>query len=627
MHEKKSVFYIIDALIFSALILGGIFLLAPISPDPGLPQPTSSVAQDLIGVIENMRLDEINATWVQEQFTDKNITNTSTTVLQQLGEFWAMGEMGLAHALLTQTFAGVNTHHLDFGIWINDELIYTAATTPQTHIASGWRVVSGIEKGKPIKGFVARAQAQHVSGNTTRVISISPEGAAWDDGSVEITKWFDLRNMTINDARLVLSVHADQQNNDVTVDINDGTCYFLRNAFSWEFSNSEGNVGTRDVANCLIDDINKMTIHLNNDGYNGHTHPGMYLQINYTSDALGIQEVVDVSKRFYFDNIRSIESGNDGAGVWASYPFYIPESATDINVSMQIVAHNVRDFGGNDWFWAWDDSWKRRRNYDYTLFVNGEDPIDVDASPDENPIYTYDAMDLSSHLVVGTNIVSLYFNNYGDYVWGDDWVELYSDPYGDPEGSSYIEVNYSIQEDSPYGLLEIATVQPFVSSSDHDMTETFTFPDEAVAMGDIYIHTVQRYSDRITMWADPFSPPGTEVFRSPSSRAVPTTTFVDAEHFSLSPALTNAIRVRDDGSGNEVIGGLSGIEHHFYVPSFVGYADVFATEQEALDDAEARLQEAVGTYLLLEDVETQSNTITKVPSLWGPAIMEVRVWD
>ena len=64
-----------------------------------------------------------------------------------------------------------------------------------------------------------------------------------------------------------------------------------------------------------------------------------------------------------------------------------------------------------------------------------------------------------------------------------------------------------------------------------------------------------------------------------------------------------------------------------YVQSIVGYGATFDTNQEAIDDAIARLKQVLGANINAVEINNDILTLSKVPTLWGPAIFEVRVWQ
>jgi hypothetical protein len=127
------------------------------------------------------------------------------------------------------------------------------------------------------------------------------------------------------------------------------------------------------------------------------------------------------------------------------------------------------------------------------------------------------------------------------------------------------------------------------------------------------------------VYSDTGFPPGNLVFESPSSRAVPSSVFIPKETLEQTPGVLNYERIVET-SGNDVLPN-STIDYGFYIKGFVGYGEVFASFGESVADAIARLQEVLGSYANASDMIIENVTMSGVPSLWGPAVAEVRVWD
>jgi hypothetical protein len=232
---------------------------------------------------------------------------------------------------------------------------------------------------------------------------------------------------------------------------------------------------------------------------------------------------------------------------------------------------------------------------------------------------------LEDEILTGTNVVSVYFNNYGDYEWGGGHPQIYSDPFNDPGSSSYIEVNYTLPVSSiAYGSIEITRTQEFGGSADWSKESSFQFPQEAIQMGDVFTHIVQQYSYMVDVEADIYTPPANNIFSSPAARAVPTTVYIQGDVLDISPTANNYVRV-EDRNRNDILPETS-LEYSFYVPSFVGYGDVFITQEEAEDDAIQRLNQTLGEFISSDDLIVESDEMRGVPTMWGPVVLEVRAW-
>jgi hypothetical protein len=275
---------------------------------------------------------------------------------------------------------------------------------------------------------------------------------------------------------------------------------------------------------------------------------------------------------------------------------------------------------------GWDGSNKEPADTDVLIFVNSNTPALINGSPQANGVYTIPNSTMIPYTIVGTNILAVYLNSYGDRVWGKGNPTIYSDVLSDSAGSSYVEVNYTISAGSviPYGEIEIAAVEKIGGADEIDSIRSFTYPPSITQMGDVYFHLVEKDSDKITVWADIFSPPVKMHFSSPSARAVPSSIYLDKNYFQKNIAISNFVRVKED---TYQILNISQIEKRFYVPSYVGYGSVFATQALADADAIARLQVVMDKYIYADGILVTGNTITDVPSLWGPVVVEVRAWD
>jgi hypothetical protein len=69
------------------------------------------------------------------------------------------------------------------------------------------------------------------------------------------------------------------------------------------------------------------------------------------------------------------------------------------------------------------------------------------------------------------------------------------------------------------------------------------------------------------------------------------------------------------------------VSYTFLIKGAVPYGNAFDTEAEALDDAMQRLDLYLGDYLQETQITNETYSVGGVPFLWGPAIVEVRVWQ
>lgn len=633
---RRALFFTIDALIAAMIMITGLILITSsyVSEQPRT--LISHMSQDLMNVLSEIHVYEVNNSFVGVLIANGSIKNVNNTVLVQMGEFWADDEIGLANQFAANVTEGILGDIFGYSISINNETLYTRTNPVTNSLVSSKKIVSGIQKSKPVKGFVSKARATSIQKTTTQTVSFSPAGSGWDGSNtnkafVYITKHFSITpGVAINNATLYISLHLEDGGSDWNViSINNGACNITRNSLGMT---EEGYFGVRDVTGCVAPGANNVVIQMWNDGYNAHIHPGMYLAINYNVTEDITYLAAEHSERIYFDNVRSVEANGDGSGAWSMLPFHIPPGAADISAKLHINLQEVNDLRDR-FLWWYRDAW------DIRIYVNSDTVFYQDNPAASNDIndclwdsgacgsnYNWTAdFDMTGEIVTGTNVVSVYANNYGDDVGGEGTTIIYSDPVADPDNSSYVELNYTLTPVLPYGVVEIRQIKQFGGAPNPTKDTNFLFPAEAVAISSVYAHVAEQYSYITRVYGDTATPPANLVFESPSARAVPTDVYIPENFLDVSELVTNYARIRETG-GNDVRP-ESAVDYGFYVPSFVGYGQVFATVEESNDDAVQRLQAVMGSFVNVSNLILDNTSMSDVPSMWGPAVIDVRVWN
>ena len=637
--KKKALFFTTDALIAALIMIAGLLLMTSTYVSDQPRTTINHLSQDLLNVMGELTVIEANNSFIGALIDNGTIKNTNNSLLVQLGEFWADDDLVMANQFAANVSEGILESIYGYSIAIDNETLYTRSNPVSNSLVSSKKIVSGIEKSKPIKGFIAKARATSVELTTNQIISFSPEGSGWDGtsanpGWVWLTKWFEIDSgVAMNNATFYISVHIEDDNADWNlIDMNNGTCIITRDDLNMT---EEGFFTVRDVSGCFNQGQNVVEVQMWNNGYNAHLHPGMYIAINYNRTENITFLTSERSERIYFDNVLSREANGDGSGAWSLLPFHLPEGATDISARLNLNLQEITDLQDRYWWWGiqYRDAW------DVQVYVNSDTVFYQDNPAASNDIddCTWDnnacngeynwtgSFNITDEVVTGTNVVTVYVNNLGDEVGGDGDTLIYSNQVTDPDNSSFVEINYSVTPAVPYGVVEIRQVQEFGGVPDPTKDTNFSFPAEAVAISEVYTHIAEQYSYITEVDADTGTPPGNQVFQAPAPRAVPTDVFVPGNLLDVSELATNYIRI-DETSGNDVRP-ESTAEYGFYVPSFVGYGSVFSTVSAANDDATQRLQAVMGSFINVSDMVLENSSMSDVPSMWGPAIIEVRVWN
>jgi hypothetical protein len=642
MLSRRGLFFTIDALIAALIMIAGLLLM---TSSYASEQPTTLInhmSQDMLNVLSELTVAEVNNSLIWEMYTNGSINDLNSTLIVQIGDFWANNQLVLANEFARNVSEGMFDSIFGYSIAIDNETLYTRTNPTTNSLVTSKKIVSGIQKSKPVKGFVSKARAMSINKVTTQTVSFSPEGSGWDgtDASkafVYVTKYFNITPGTvINNATFYISLHLEDGGSNWDVfRFNDNRCIIYRSNLTFD-AGEEGLFNVRNISGCLVNGTNKVVVKTWNDGYNSHFHPGMYIALSYNVTENVTYLATEHSERIYFDNVLSVEANNGGSGAWAMLPFSIPPGAANISAKLHLTLREVNDL--KDRYWS-GGIYRYRDAWDYRVYVNSDtvffqdnatayddidDCIDYSAACGTNYNVSRD-FDMTGSAVTGTNVVSVYVNNYGDTVGGDGNTVIFSNWTSDPANSSYVELNYSLTPAVPYGVVELRQMKQFGGSPNPTKDVNFTFPSEAVAISSVYAHVAEQYSYITRVYGDDAYVPANLVFESPSPRAVPTDVYIPANLLDVSELVRNYLRVTET-SGNDVRP-ESTADYGFYIPSFVGYGSVFATEQQASDDALSRLQSVMGSFVNISQVQIDNTSMSDVPSMWGPAVIEVRVWN
>ncbi|MBS3119332.1 hypothetical protein J4475_00755 [Candidatus Woesearchaeota archaeon] len=196
-------------------------------------------------------------------------------------------------------------------------------------------------------------------------------------------------------------------------------------------------------------------------------------------------------------------------------------------------------------------------------------------------------------------------------------TELYSDPPADQAGSSYVEYWYRIVDSSKlkFGKIDVSIVYNFTGLLDNQISSSWDFSNAEVI--EAFAHIAELDSRNVSVSIN-----SNNVFVSPSANAVPSYVYLDSN--KVVPGI-NTIALTESCTDCFILN-ESRLQYLVLVPSQVGYGDTFPTKQQAIDDAIQRLHDVLGQSVEALQLDTSVVALSKVPSLWGPTIIEARVW-
>ncbi|MFB6147491.1 MAG: hypothetical protein ABEJ66_01265, partial [Candidatus Nanohaloarchaea archaeon] len=141
------------------------------------------------------------------------------------------------------------------------------------------------------------------------------------------------------------------------------------------------------------------------------------IKVKYRKKGFDFSQSRTRHRRIYFENLLSKTPGSAESGIFKVESSDLPRNAEFINASVHLEARSLSTGCGysGGWFgpyYSWDVK---------TIF-NGQVLEETCTSGEFGRNYTL----TDSQVETGTNIFTVYLENYGNYFWGGDEVRLFS---------------------------------------------------------------------------------------------------------------------------------------------------------------------------------------------------------
>ena len=153
----KGIFFTIDSLLASGIVILSVVLVSNFYFVEKERANINYASSDLISVFSSMKVGDINSDYVKNLTASGIITNINNTLIEQIGEFWAGEQTDLARNFTRNLTESLVPKRYGFGVYVNGDEIYARSGNATSSLISSRKLISGIAKAKPIDGFSSRA--------------------------------------------------------------------------------------------------------------------------------------------------------------------------------------------------------------------------------------------------------------------------------------------------------------------------------------------------------------------------------------------------------------------------------------------------------------------------------------
>lgn len=571
-------------------------------------------SQDFRSFNESFQQELVDETVMQEEDLKRSIVDGVTLL-------WAARNFTHAEEVTQRYFDRKIPERYGYRLQVDNQtmrnIIYRTSTVPEDSrsVTSISRLVSGHEIDQPSEGFQARARATSITKNDTKIVSMPPLGMAPTNSKMEVEKEFWLNGTEkIHNGTFYLSVHYSGASYFEQFRINNGQ--YGQNAFDWIHEDGSGQgsaaYGTLDVTDDLEEGKNSIYLRMKGgNSYNSHFHPGTKLEIDYRTDNNYIDSELQ-HKRIHLEDILSEGGGNSEAGIFSVKQFTIPDNVDFINATYHLEVEGLDSECGYSTLWG------RQPGWDVQVNLNEQELFAECRSGEITEEIELNELDVRN----GTNVVTTFIESEGDTRWGGDQTHLLSN--FSSSDSSYIDVWYSQSSDQlRFGEIRVTASEEVGGGVEEPKNYYKEFDYTDLESGSLYI--AQLFSTYPEISVDDGLSEET-VFSSSSPRSAPTDIYIGGESFNVENQ--NRITMEDvDGDPPRSYLPESTFEWTVWTSSQVGYGQMFENQSAAVKDAESRLENVLGPFVNATGISTDSVSTGSQPYLWGPATVELVIWD
>ncbi len=165
--DLKGFYFSLDALLASMLIVGGLLLVTQMVAHEQNTQRISYVSNDLLTSMTELRVEEMNSTTVNKMISNGEIENVNQTLLEQLGEFWALNETDNANNFSRAIVEELISEKFGMRIKVEGDEFFNKTGVDESNVVAASRMITGVKKGRAIRGSTAAAFLQRVENKRT----------------------------------------------------------------------------------------------------------------------------------------------------------------------------------------------------------------------------------------------------------------------------------------------------------------------------------------------------------------------------------------------------------------------------------------------------------------------------
>ncbi|MEM4638122.1 MAG: VWA domain-containing protein [Candidatus Woesearchaeota archaeon] len=347
LKNRKAYYFVIDAILASLLLLIGLLAITQ-NKSIVTEQPNEYFSQDILQTLSAIKIYELNETNKNNSFVVSEIRsgtiNQENSVLEQVGEYWARGEISKAKLLLESLLSQIDIDK-NFEIIVSNsqrtiyDVVYNTTESfsdlnSEGYVVASRRMISGIEKGSPLSGYSSSAYLKKISGKKTS--SYAYFGGFVGQGNISAIIKFP---SDFNSSKLLDAFIKVETPGTFELYINNIKC-------GNQYSGIPNKVVIWKIINCnssFVPGNNNISLNFISN-FNESYFSGGFIKATYTTGLLIEETNIPGYKRYYFPGIEGFINLYDSFAVQGIITNWT------INVSFDSIYNVYMNLGNNTLF-------------------------------------------------------------------------------------------------------------------------------------------------------------------------------------------------------------------------------------------------------------------------------------
>lgn len=326
--NKKAMYFTMDGMLAGLLIVGITVMLMQSSYYEPRTEQKSFLTQDFLNTLAEIKLYEIDNSFIQQEIANGNITDENKSVLEQIGQYWALEENSKAETLI-KSLINFNYTETNLKVSLENDTILSGGTNDSKNIVASSRMIAGVARGDPLTGYSSSAYLKKI--RNKRYTSYAYLGGFIGQGKIS-TKTEPLPS-DISSAKIdTITLEGDFAGN-FTFLINDKKCNSSGTQELFETDATPLIVSKWNLTHCrefIKSGINNLTLDFQGKISQKYAAGGLF-KVIYRTDSL-LQNKTEGFTQNYLSGALGV------ANIYDS--FYIPGNLTSMNILLHFNSND-----------------------------------------------------------------------------------------------------------------------------------------------------------------------------------------------------------------------------------------------------------------------------------------------